>query len=884
MERSNTASAPAGPAEALNSLVNAAVEASQSLADSATGLGSTLVSAQGTADSNTTGESSGGPVNTDVSTIGGLLTSTLPSQNTDAPGSSNPAGATNAAESPAQDLSQEAIDALEDRECDDTSPTTPTKENQSDIVDIADTPVKRKPPWMIVIDESPMKLADFQGEVPRWFSDSLPPTYEEPSPKLKSIIAVEKQIRKRFPKCQPMIPDMIEFLSQTTDDQDNIPLYHPHTLLSDEYATALPLVYFSNLIFSKALLINIAGRSFKSSRPKNKSHHQEPLKLWGMKVPLCEDNQHTYQFWVVHLKGRNGVSYNARTPVNERTKFHKFETSLIKFFDLQFDAMREDEKQNVRDGLVGDCETIYIAGFNLLHPNTISIVAAVQFCTSPEGAWINWLGISADIRNSGDISLTNGIGVFRRLGFGMFLQNIVQFQQLARGWLPRLFLQTILDGEACEYYSNRGYIKALRNDIESIPSIRANPFVEKHWNFVTDEKQNKEGTNPKSYLALFFRDGFVVTTYLGDDHSFFFLEGANRNCLPKNDSDLMFRFPYNSSGSELEDNLGDGALQLFFQPRSGKLVEEYVLPENTPKHGFCKLNKREINQFERHFDSADVAKDEYIDMKEKPKLYLRDQTMAFWGGWLQRNPNSVASQDAAIVQPYITKEVIRLFELLESPGRYNEYFNSMLVASLDKIDKYLYGHPDLIQKRLIFFVVNQERHHWYGFCAINPWKVVVMALRKRNVEGLHSEFTNKKILDHRAGILHSDSLNSKKGPPEFKHVRPFLWLLNMISHYRDLKVSDNRENINFVKMHQEETLSGLHMYMVGMDGPFGNLFLIDMESMPLPFLDRDRKVVFMQPNGYDCGLCWGLFVYDTLLAFEHRPFLEKETCVEDASN
>ncbi len=106
----------------------------------------------------------------------------------------------------------------------------------------------------------------------------------------------------------------------------------------------------------------------------------------------------------------------------------------------------------------------------------------------------------------------------------------------------------------------------------------------------------------------------------------------------------------------------------------------------------------------------------------------------------------------------------------------------------------------------------------------------------------------------------------------------------MMSHYRDLNVSGNRDKINFVKMHQEEQNTGLHMYLMGMDGPYGNLFSTNFEDMPFPLLERPQRVVFKQPNNYDCGLCWGLFVYDTLLAFEHRPFLDKETCVDDAAN
>jgi hypothetical protein len=172
---------------------------------------------------------------------------------------------------------------------------------------------------------------------------------------------------------------------------------------------------------------------------------------------------------------------------------------------------------------------------------------------------------------------------------------------------------------------------------------------------------------------------------------------------------------------------------------------------------FFKAAIREINQFERHFDSADINVDEYLDMKNAPEKYLKDQTMAFWGRWLLRNPNSVALQEAAIIPPYITKEVVNLFDKLINPGTYGYDLNKNLISTLDKVDKYLYGHPDLLQKRLVFFVVNQDSHHWYGFCALNPWNEIVMALRKRNAKGLHSEFKNKRVLDYRAGIFHSDS-------------------------------------------------------------------------------------------------------------------------------
>jgi hypothetical protein len=81
----------------------------------------------------------------------------------------------------------------------------------------------------------------------------------------------------------------------------------------------------------------------------------------------------------------------------------------------------------------------------------------------------------------------------------------------------------------------------------------------------------------------------------------------------------------------LEDNLGDGALRLFYHQRKGERLEEYVLPENTPKSGLFKAAVREINQFERHFDSADINVDEYLDMKNDPEKYLKEPNDGFLG-------------------------------------------------------------------------------------------------------------------------------------------------------------------------------------------------------------------------------------------------------------
>ena len=65
------------------------------------------------------------------------------------------------------------------------------------------------------------------------------------------------------------------------------------------------------------------------------------------------------------------------------------------------------------------------------------------------------------------------------------------------------------------------------------------------------------------------------------------------------------------------------------------------------------------------------------------------------------------------------------------------------------------------------------------------------------------------------------------------------------------------------------------MFLMGMEGPFGNLYVVTEKTMPFPLLYRAEKKKISQGNGYDCGICWCLFMYDTILAFHHRPYIMK---------
>ena len=250
-------------------------------------------------------------------------------------------------------------------------------------------------------------------------------------------------------------------------------------------------------------MIQVAGQQFKvpvvKSCPKRTPDY---LKLWDMPIP--RSNNYSYQFWVINLKGRNAQSFFDGWNVNERAKFSKFESLLVEFFGLQFDSMRSDKMENIHLGMKANCETIYILAYNLARADTLTIVGTAQYNTSPAGVWINWLGLSAEVHPDIATSKKTRCSSILMSGSGYVFPNLIQFQQVSKGWSERVFLQTLISSLACQYYQNRGYIKAPKNDIKSIPGIDDDPFVDHRLHFILDDMQLAEGAQPDESLCLFY--------------------------------------------------------------------------------------------------------------------------------------------------------------------------------------------------------------------------------------------------------------------------------------------------------------------------------------------------------------------------------------------
>jgi hypothetical protein len=237
---------------------------------------------------------------------------------------------------------------------------------------------------------------------------------------------------------------------------------------------------------------------------------------------------------------------------------------------------------------------------------------------------------------------------------------------------------------------------------------------------------------------------------------------------------------------------GDGSLHLPNNPIFSPPNSDYILPGASSIGPMNKYIIRGDNAYySRKFDSGNITRVEITDLRDKPRVYVTDGTIAFFGRWLLRNSTTDLEGDIARIPPSLADLLRQLFQLVGEDYQYIHSQQGEFETTLGHIDKYLYGHPDLLECRLIFFICNEARHRWFGLCAVNPWRAVIEAHKKQK-SGLHKDFLNMKGADYRAGIFVVDSGGPAKGRRCMKELQPWLWLLNMMSHYCDIKADGKR--------------------------------------------------------------------------------------------
>jgi hypothetical protein len=135
-----------------------------------------------------------------------------------------------------------------------------------------------------------------------------------------------------------------------------------------------------------------------------------------------------------------------------------------------------------------------------------------------------------------------------------------------------------------------------------------------------------------------------------------------------------------------------------------------------------------------------------------------------------------------------------------------------------------------------------------------------MEHQKKGIKGLQPDFKKKKVTGHKAGggLVLSNSMDSNTKPKEIKYVLPFLWLLHIMSHFRDLNVVGVQHQINCVHSHEHNFFNGLNMYLMSTQSPI--LYYTDTISIYYLSHSLNCKVnpFFINPMGltvFYVGVC-----------------------------
>jgi hypothetical protein len=662
----------------------------------------------------------------------------------------------------------------------------------------------------------------------------------------------------KYPMCKPIGVEFLEYLVRTTTD---VKLYEgavaSKNMVCGDWFTALPIGSFKNIMNSRNLLITLGVKG---------GYKKSNVKLFNETLPIKD------RFWVVHNNGRRaGQHFVAGGPDVDKQShqlIQKLRSKMSFFVSEQFNVFNEAEKSSVEKGFINDRDTIFILGLD--NGAVYHIVGVVQFVATKHGAFITWLAVLHESPPQVYFNQNkSAIPSFRRLRMASFLQELVQLLLIARGWKPDLYLQSNVKSPSRNYYEHRGYVKAPSNSLSSVPGLTVEAFQSETINFVTDEIQVEHGIDESERLHLFYHEGPLKSS---------FLSPTDNSILPAADSDGVIEFPFNCSGNMIDRFTSGDNIFLMSETSFGAVAGVEYAVRDTANSASINQNMRETEWYADIYDGAQINLAQYNALSDT-RTAMNDDHVDFFSSWLLRNESGAVAEDVAIVPIHVCKSFIAAMDHLNDKNAFENdpELHSAALEHISVVDKYLYGHPTLLQKRLIFITVDFEPESWLGFVAINPFtRLILYALEQCRGTPDHSQYWSPE--DYVFGLIHNHSDKSAK-PNEFDRLS-VLWFLNLASRYRDLRLKKEHSLFNFEKM----VLHGVpifHFMLLGSDGPFGKLYKLDKEDdYVYPLLEQDPRSGFYS-KAADCqgSSAWCLFVYDTILSVNGRSLKHADMVV-----
>ena len=705
------------------------------------------------------------------------------------------------------------------------------------------TPLQRAQPLWIVPDEVASR-GILAPEDPKGLHSDL----------AQRCFEVTLMFVAKYPMCKRIGVEFLEYLVRTTtDDELHEGVIASRNVLHGDWYTALPIAGFKYICISRSLLYTLGSMGgFKKSNAK----------LFNDISPTKD------RFWVVHNNGRKaGIHFGGKDKQIHKL-IQKLQNKMSLFVSSQFNVFSAGEKESVENGLINERDTIYIVGLD--NGAVYHIIAVVQFVATKHGAFITWLAVlhqaPTNVYFGPNKQSTES---FRRLGIASFLQEQVQLLLIARGWKPDFYLQSNVKSPARNYYEKRGYKRAPSNSLSSIPGLSEDAFPMQSINFVSDEIQVVNGIDAKERLQLFYHQGPLVSS---------FLEPSANSIVPEDDSDVVLDFPFNWSGNAVDLFTKGEDIYLMAETTFGAIEGvEYAL-RDIANEASINQDLREEGMYATIYDGAEINQAQYNALSDTTKA-LTDEHVDFFSAWILRHHEGAVFDDVAIIPLNVCKSFVACLDYLNDEKSLEddpEVYKAAL-QHMTTVDKYLFGHPTLLQKRLIFMVVDFEPESWLGFVAINPFvRLILWAGDECRDTPEFSDYWSSEDYEYGMVCNHSD----RSADPTDTQSLTVLWFLNLASRYRDLRLHGEHLLFNFEKM----VLHGVpifHFMLLGAEGPFGKLHKLDSKvDFVYPLLERDPRFGFYN-NGHSCQgpSAWCLFVYDTILSLNGKSLLHDDKVV-----
>lgn len=488
----------------------------------------------------------------------------------------------------------------------------------------------------------------------------------------------------------------------------------------------------------------------------------------------------SFQFYICFYDGPSALQFSNKTEIGRVLQNSR--QSIFQLIKSQFSSFRKDKEESLYESLKhGHAFIIY--GFHQT-ADSRHAVACILFSADVNGIYVNWLVVSDGTFNVPKFGTNANGQQFQNCGLGSFLLMLTQIRSAVLGWSTDIYLQVNKSSPAAKFYEQVGFQRTASNEISELPGNWPNKIATKdtslYIKFVPDEV-NAIDTKPECYLHLYQLSSFITEAISSKD----LLAAQDYQIVPKEDSDVMFQFPFQVLGHKL-DLIGQG-LTIFGNP---------FFWFKDAKTMVSAINCRSFNKSYWPYQTAVITKKHYKELRENCKSeehnqWLYDEEINLCLQWFVRDYHSLFLNGVEIIRSDFMRKV---------EDFYGEMMNNKQVILpmplAFEIHTFLMNKAvSILEKRFVIFVINDKDQHWITCVYCNPWYTVANNMKKKCGSTITTEIEN--IDDHYHGWLIYDPLHGflgtatsgvmKGGEKKRAHVQKrvdmLVWFMNMASLY-----------------------------------------------------------------------------------------------------